>query len=121
MSQNSQENTCARVSFLIKVQASCNYIKKEIVAQVFFCEFCEIFKNIPNNFFIKYEIFIQRLLNHVFIHSHYKKSYLWKTHFCCCASFYLKILSAHSCLRDIMKFQRMYPCWRPATQICNFY
>ena len=31
ISQNSQENTCARVSFLIKLQAS--------------CEFCEISKN----------------------------------------------------------------------------
>ena len=34
--QNSQENTCARVSFLIKLQTS---------AQVFSCEFCEISKN----------------------------------------------------------------------------
>ena len=42
--QNSQENTCARVSFLIKLQA-CNFIKKETLAQVFSCEFCEIFKN----------------------------------------------------------------------------
>ena len=34
--QNSQENTCARVSFLIKLQAStCNFIKKETMAQVF--------------------------------------------------------------------------------------
>ena len=32
ISKNSQENTCARVSF-------------EILAQVFSCEFCEIFKN----------------------------------------------------------------------------
>ena len=32
ISQNSQENTCARVSFLIKLQ-------------VFSCEFCEISKN----------------------------------------------------------------------------
>ena len=30
VSQNSQENTCARVSFL------CNFIKKETLAQVFF-------------------------------------------------------------------------------------
>ena len=37
--QNSQENTCARVSFLIKLQA-------EAQAQVFSCEFCEFFKNI---------------------------------------------------------------------------
>ena len=34
--QNLQENTCARVPFLI------NFIKKETLAQVFFCEFCEI-------------------------------------------------------------------------------
>ena len=39
ISQNSQENTCARVSFLIK------FIKKETLAQVFSCEFCEISKN----------------------------------------------------------------------------
>ena len=39
ISQNSQENTCARVSFF------CNFVKKETVAQVFSCEFCEISKN----------------------------------------------------------------------------
>ena len=33
-----------RVSFLIKLQA-CNFIKKETLAQVFSCEFCEISKN----------------------------------------------------------------------------
>ena len=48
ISQNSQENTRAKVSFLIKVQASGNFIKKETLALVFFCEFCEISKN---NFF----------------------------------------------------------------------
>ena len=38
--------TCARVSFLIKLQASaCNFIKKEALTQVFSCEFCEISKN----------------------------------------------------------------------------
>ena len=35
ISQNLQENTCARV----------NFIKKETLAQVFSCEFCEISKN----------------------------------------------------------------------------
>ena len=46
ISQNSQENTCARVSFLIKLQASSlQFIKKETLAQVFSCEFCEISKN----------------------------------------------------------------------------
>ena len=45
-SQNSQENTCVRVSFLIKLQAeACNFIKKETLAQVFSCKFCESFKN----------------------------------------------------------------------------
>ena len=38
ISQNSQENTCARVYF--------NFIKKETLAQVFSCEFCKSFKNI---------------------------------------------------------------------------
>ena len=40
--QNSQENTCARVSFLIKLQA---FIKKETLSQVFSREFCGISKN----------------------------------------------------------------------------
>ena len=44
ISQSSQENTCARVSFLIKLQA-CNFIKKETLAQVFSCGFWEISKN----------------------------------------------------------------------------
>ena len=44
ISQNSQENTCVRASFLIKHQA-CNFIKKEALAQVFSCEFCEISKS----------------------------------------------------------------------------
>ena len=40
--QNSQESTCAKVSFL-QPQA-CNFIiKNETLAQVFSCEFCEIF------------------------------------------------------------------------------
>ena len=44
--QSSQENTCARVSFLIKWQAeACNFIKKEALGQVFPFEFCKISKN----------------------------------------------------------------------------
>ena len=42
---NSQENTCARVSFLIKLPQACNLIKKESLSTLFFCEFCEISKN----------------------------------------------------------------------------
>ena len=52
ISQNSQENPCAIDSFLIKLQAKvCNFIKKESLAQLFFCEFCEISKN---TFFIEH-------------------------------------------------------------------
>ena len=59
VSQNSQENTCAKVSFLIKLHAlgynfikketlaqTCNFIEKEALAQVFSCEFYEIFRKI---------------------------------------------------------------------------
>ena len=46
ISQNSQENTCSRVSFLIKLQAeACSFIKKETLAHLFSCKFGEIFKN----------------------------------------------------------------------------
>ena len=38
ISESSQENACARVSFLIQLQASG-------LAQVFSCKFCEISKN----------------------------------------------------------------------------
>ena len=48
--QNSQESTYARVSLIIKLQAqACNFIKKETLAQVFSCEFCEISKNTFSN------------------------------------------------------------------------
>ena len=46
ISQNSQENTCARVSFFNKVAGIAgNYIKKETLVQVFTCDFCDISKN----------------------------------------------------------------------------
>ena len=44
ISQNSQESTYARASFLIKLLV-CNCSKKETPTQVLFCELCEIFKN----------------------------------------------------------------------------
>ena len=40
--QNSQENTCAKVSFLIKLQA--NLIKKETLAQVFLVNFAKFLR-----------------------------------------------------------------------------
>ena len=47
ISQNSQESTCARVSFLIKLKASaCNFIKKETLAQVLSCEFYEFLRTL---------------------------------------------------------------------------
>ena len=45
ISRNSQESKCVRVSFLIKLQKVCNFIKKETLTQVFSCKFCEISKN----------------------------------------------------------------------------
>ena len=52
ISQNLQENTCARVSFLIKLQVeACNFIKIETLAQVFSSEFSKGFKNV---FFIEH-------------------------------------------------------------------
>ena len=42
ISQNSQESTCGRISFLIKLQAeACNLIKKETLAQVFSWNFAK--------------------------------------------------------------------------------
>ena len=40
ISQNSQENICVRISFF------CKFIKKEILGQMFSCQFCDISKNI---------------------------------------------------------------------------
>ena len=51
--QNSQENTCARVHFLIKLQARA-FLKRSL-AQKFFCVFCEIFKN---TFFIEHLLWL---------------------------------------------------------------
>ena len=46
ISSNSQQNSCARVSFLIELQAyAWNFIKKETLAQLFFNAFGEISEN----------------------------------------------------------------------------
>ena len=46
ISQNSQENTCATVSFLIKLHAETrDIIKKETPGRVHSCELCKISKN----------------------------------------------------------------------------
>ena len=47
ISQSSQENTCARVTFLIKLQASGFqlFLKKTLVQMFFSCEHGEISKN----------------------------------------------------------------------------
>ena len=43
--QNLQENTCARVSFFVKMQAwGLQFYKKETLVPVFSCEFYEISK-----------------------------------------------------------------------------
>ena len=46
ISQNSQKNTCSRVSFVIQLKAEAyNFIKKVTLTQMFFCEFWEMFKS----------------------------------------------------------------------------
>ena len=63
--QNSQKNTCARVSFLIKLQILvCNFIKKETLAQVFSGEFCKTSKN----------TFVEHLLGTFLKRSFFKKT-----------------------------------------------
>ena len=52
ISQNSQENTRVRTSFLMKLQqvSACNFISKDTPAQVFSCEFYEIVEHgYPDN------------------------------------------------------------------------
>ena len=69
ISQNSQENTCARASFLIKLQAS-NFIKKETLAQVCFpVNFVKFFLN----FFTKHLRWL--LLKRCFINGLILKEY----------------------------------------------
>ena len=65
ISQNSQANTCGRVSFLIKLQAA-----QETLAQVFSCEFWEISNN---TFFIEHPWWLllylcQMYLNNIILH-----------------------------------------------------
>ena len=59
ISQNLQKNTCARVSFLKKLQAWGNFIKKKALAKTF-----------PMNF-VKYFVFIEHhrrlLFEYIFI------------------------------------------------------
>ena len=51
ISQNSQENTYVRVSFLIKLQARPATLLKKTLTQVFSCKFCEFSEN---NFFTEH-------------------------------------------------------------------
>ena len=44
ISKNSQENTCARVSFLIKLQATCNFIKNGTLARCFSVNFAKFLR-----------------------------------------------------------------------------
>ena len=63
ISKNPQENTCARVSL-----KACNFTKKETLAQVFFCAFCEISKNtflqnIPGRQFLHIDAIITEIIH----------------------------------------------------------
>ena len=68
ISQNSQENTCARVSFLVKLQASSlqfYFIKKETLTQVISCEFCEISKNTSGDCFCHLSKYFDKLYGNI--------------------------------------------------------
>ena len=74
--QNSQEHTCARVPFLIKLQAeSCNIIKKQTMVLVFSFDFCEIFKN---TFFYRTTPMVASEQNWKKCYNNYTRTYLEK-------------------------------------------
>ena len=61
VSQNSQKNTCVRVSFLIKLQTLGNFIEKEALTQVFSYKIWEIFMNtflynISHGYFLNFHL-----------------------------------------------------------------
>ena len=94
ISQISQENTCARVSFLIKLQSwTCNFIKKENLAQVFSLSFARFLRT-P---------FIQstsgRLL--LFLSFIFWKKYLRNLFVLHSKGMGIKIVSSFSCLVNI--------------------
>ena len=69
VSQNSQENTYARVSFLIKLQGSALQPYEKRDSLVFSCELCNVFKNtfFASDCFSKYESFYQIAANHIWL------------------------------------------------------
>ena len=93
ISQISQENTCARVSFLIKLQSwACNFIKKESLAQVLSCEFCEISKN---TFYTEHRLLL-------FLSFIFWKKYLGNWFVLHSNGMGIKIVSSFSCLVNII-------------------
>ena len=79
-SQNSQENTCARVFF--------NSIKKETLVQVFSCKFCEIFiyRTPPDDCFLLFESVktSQQFPGNVFLSFESRLTFYWKRHYSIC-------------------------------------
>ena len=93
ISKNSQENTCARVSFLIKLQDACNFIKKETLVHAFSCEFLEIFKI---TFLTEHFWTIASSLSRYHIHL-YSEAYLENSRISTLGFFLRKQLTAISC------------------------
>ena len=58
------KHLCQSLFFNIKLQATCNFIKKEALAQVFSCEFCEISKN---TFFTEHLATVSEMMTHGFV------------------------------------------------------
>ena len=77
--RNSQENTCDRVSFLIKLQA-CNFIKKGTLAQLLCYELCEHLRTPKNSF--SYRTLPVVASGHLTTHPKHFSWYIISTIFC---------------------------------------
>ena len=91
---------------LWKKPQACNFIKKEILAQVFSCEFCEISKN---------TFFKEHLWTTASVWcSNYPNSYFWKA-----LEFYLRVLSLWVSLsEDTSNYQKTYKTFVKKTLLC---
>ena len=122
ISQNSQENTYARFTFLIKLQAeACNFAKKETLAQVFFCEILRTHYFIEHlswlllsfnlkeinksNLTLDWGRNILDLLQHSFLIKKNIASHDFKTYFSICPSFWIWTCK---CIEQIYHFRHNF-------------
>ena len=100
ISQNLQESTCAKVSFLIKLPEACNFIIKETLTQAFPCEFCEISKN---NFFYRTPLVAASVVRRNTKHTGIKKKKGNFANVCFWNTFHLLCLTATTFMKILRK------------------